>query len=207
MALENGYAAVILDGILPGLHGFDVLSELRHEPRVPVLMLAALGDESDRIAGLGIGARDYLPKAFSMRELLARLRAVTRSAGRVKTRERLLLDLAERDFAAFDRSTDVRIEAGAGGAAAGMVVSGGGACGVEGLRVVLTVADRGPGVPGEALEKILAPFFRLDSARNPKKGGTGLGLAIVRNYLGMCGGTVAARNPAGGGLELVVTLQ
>lgn len=74
-------------------------------------------------------------------------------------------------------------------------------------QVVLTVADRGPGVPEEALEKIFSPFFRLDSARDRKKGGTGLGLAIVRNYVEMCGGTVSARNRAGGGLELMVTLR
>ena len=77
----------------------------------------------------------------------------------------------------------------------------------EGDGVVLTVADRGPGVPEEALEKIFSPFFRLDSARDRKKGGTGLGLAIVRNYVEMCGGRVAARNRAGGGLELMVTLR
>jgi two-component system sensor histidine kinase CpxA len=57
----------------------------------------------------------------------------------------------------------------------------------EGDGVILVVADRGPGVPEEALEKIFSPFFRLDSARDRKKGGTGLGLAIVRNYVEMCG--------------------
>src|SRR6476661_10795367 len=78
MALEGGYAAVILDIMLPGLNGLDLLRELRRESQVPVLMLTALGDEPDRIAGLEIGADDYLPKTFSSRELLARLRAVLR---------------------------------------------------------------------------------------------------------------------------------
>ena len=68
MALEGAYAAVILDVMLPGLNGFDVLRELRRESQVPVLMLTALGDEPDRIAGLEIGADDYLPKTFSTRE-------------------------------------------------------------------------------------------------------------------------------------------
>jgi DNA-binding response OmpR family regulator len=125
-------------------------------------MLTGLGDEADRIVGLEIGADDYLPKTFSTRELLARLRAVirrsritalktgdaqqppvvvgdlhidpetrvalrdtqpltltavefdlllslARACGRVKTRERLLLEVAERDFEAFDRSIDVHI--------------------------------------------------------------------------------------------------
>jgi len=162
MALENSYSAVILDVMLPGLNGFDVLRELRRSSDVPVLMLTALGDEPDRIAGLEIGADDYLPKTFSTRELLARLRAVirrsmatarrspaegavsvgglyidpethtatidgqpmtltrieydmllalARSAGRVKSREQLLLEVAERDFEAFDRSIDVHISA------------------------------------------------------------------------------------------------
>jgi two-component system, OmpR family, sensor histidine kinase CpxA len=76
-----------------------------------------------------------------------------------------------------------------------------------GDRVILTIADRGPGVPEEALEKIFTPFFRLDTARGRKKGGTGLGLALVRNYVEECGGSVVARNRAGGGLEIEAVLR
>jgi two-component system response regulator CpxR len=75
---ENHYDAVILDVMLPGIDGFEVLRQIRAHSDVPVLMLTALGDEADRIVGLEIGADDYLPKTFSTRELLARLRAVTR---------------------------------------------------------------------------------------------------------------------------------
>jgi two-component system response regulator CpxR len=79
--LRNGeFQAVILDVMLPGMDGFTVLKQIRRFSNVPVLMLTALGDESDRIVGLEIGADDYLPKTFSTRELLARLRAVTRRA-------------------------------------------------------------------------------------------------------------------------------
>ena len=161
-ALNGDYAAVILDVMLPGLNGIDILREIRQRSQVPVLMLTALGDEPDRIVGLEVGADDYLPKTFSTRELLARLRAVlrrsmvtsrlrdeerpspvsvgglwldpsartatldekplpltqieydillalARSAGRVKSREQLLLDVADRDFEAFDRSIDVHV--------------------------------------------------------------------------------------------------
>ena len=160
--LQGEYAAVILDVMLPGMNGFDVLREIRKHASVPVLMLTALGDEADRIAGLEVGADDYLPKTFSTRELLARLRAVlrrsfltvqqqkaareapvsvgdlwidpsaravtlgdralsltpieydillslARAAGWVKTREQLLLEVADRDFEAFDRSVDVHV--------------------------------------------------------------------------------------------------
>lgn len=162
LALAVEYDAIILDVMLPGIDGFEVLRRLRARSNVPVLMLTGLGDEADRIVGLEIGADDYLPKTFSTRELLARLRAVIRrsritalqkgdahqpaavvgdlrvdpetrtaslgaqplaltavefdlllslakAAGRVKTRERLLLEVAERDFEAFDRSIDVHI--------------------------------------------------------------------------------------------------
>jgi DNA-binding response OmpR family regulator len=161
-ALEQTFDAVLLDVMLPGLSGLDVLRELRKQSSVPVLMLTALGEESDRIVGLEIGADDYLPKTFSTRELLARLRAVLRrsvmtarskepphaapivvgnlwintetrtavleespltltpveyellitlasAAGRVRTREQLLLEVAEREFDAFDRAIDVHI--------------------------------------------------------------------------------------------------
>ncbi len=77
-ALASPYHAVILDVMMPGMDGFEVLRELRKTSDVPVLMLTGLGDEADRIVGLEIGADDYLPKTFSSRELLARLRAVTR---------------------------------------------------------------------------------------------------------------------------------
>ncbi|HZR25399.1 MAG TPA: response regulator transcription factor [Vicinamibacterales bacterium] len=161
-AKSGRYGAVILDVMLPKMNGLEVLQALRRESAVPVLMLTALGDEADRIAGLELGADDYLPKTFSTRELLARLRAVlrrstltdrlsaasqanvvavgslridpashrahvgdveltltpveyeillslARAVGRVKTREQLLLEVAERDFEAFDRSIDVHI--------------------------------------------------------------------------------------------------
>jgi len=77
-ALAGDYQAVILDVMLPDIDGFEVLRRLRRESDIPVLMLTSRGDETDRIVGLEIGADDYLPKTFSTRELLARLRAVTR---------------------------------------------------------------------------------------------------------------------------------
>ncbi|TAE91669.1 MAG: DNA-binding response regulator [Verrucomicrobia bacterium] len=77
-ALGSEYHAILLDIMMPGMDGIAVLRELRKKSDVPVLMLTALGDEADRIVGLEMGADDYLPKTFSTRELLARLRAVTR---------------------------------------------------------------------------------------------------------------------------------
>ncbi|MDB6118990.1 MAG: response regulator, CheY-like receiver domain protein [Verrucomicrobiaceae bacterium] len=85
MAAAATWEAVILDLMLPGMDGFEVLKRIRRTSDVPVLMLTARGDEADRIVGLEIGADDYLPKTFSTRELLARLRAVTRRTGRTKT--------------------------------------------------------------------------------------------------------------------------
>lgn len=79
-ALSEDWRAILLDVMLPGMDGFEVLKQLRRTSAVPVLMLTARGEESDRIVGLEIGADDYLPKTFSTRELLARLRAVTRRA-------------------------------------------------------------------------------------------------------------------------------
>jgi len=77
-ALGNHYAAVILDVMLPGMSGLDVLKQLRQKTSVPVLMLTARGSELDRILGLELGADDYIPKPFNPRELVARLRAILR---------------------------------------------------------------------------------------------------------------------------------
>ena len=82
-AISDPWQAVILDVMLPELDGFEVLKRIRAKSKVPVLMLTAMGDEADRIVGLELGADDYLPKTFSTRELLARLRAVTRRSDHV----------------------------------------------------------------------------------------------------------------------------
>ena len=76
------YDAVVLDLMLPDMDGLDICRQLRTKSDLPILMLTARGDATDRIVGLEIGADDYLPKPFEPRELLARLRAVLRRRGR-----------------------------------------------------------------------------------------------------------------------------
>ncbi len=71
---------VLLDVMLPDGSGFDVARELRRDSRVPIIMLTARGEEADRVAGLELGADDYVVKPFSARELVARVRAVLRRA-------------------------------------------------------------------------------------------------------------------------------
>jgi DNA-binding response OmpR family regulator len=78
-ALDRGlFDAVLLDVMMPGMDGLEVCKRIRERSRVPVIMLTAKGDETDRVVGLELGADDYVPKPFSPRELLARLRAVLR---------------------------------------------------------------------------------------------------------------------------------
>jgi two-component system response regulator CpxR len=77
-ALSRQYSLLVLDVMLPGVRGFEVLKKIRAQSRVPVIMLTARGDEVDRILGLEFGADDYLPKPFNPRELTARVRAVLR---------------------------------------------------------------------------------------------------------------------------------
>jgi len=77
-AKNGGYDLAVLDVMLPGMNGFEVLRNLREVSSLPVLMLTARGDDNERIVGLEIGADDYLPKPFNPRELLARLRAILR---------------------------------------------------------------------------------------------------------------------------------
>ena len=74
------YDAVVLDIMLPGMQGLEVLRQLRTFSTVPVLMLTARGEDTDRILGLELGADDYLPKPCNPRELSARLRAILRRA-------------------------------------------------------------------------------------------------------------------------------
>jgi two-component system phosphate regulon response regulator OmpR len=78
---------VILDIMLPGADGLEVLKEIRRVSTVPVVMLTARGEDTDRIVGLELGADDYLPKPFNPRELLARIRAIMRRQGRPAYRD------------------------------------------------------------------------------------------------------------------------
>ncbi len=161
-ALAEKWHAIILDVMMPGCDGFEVLRRIRAKSKVPVMMLTGRGDEVDRVVGLELGADDYLPKTFSSRELLARLRALlrrtgwlaetappapmqeiivgplrinpeshavildsealqltpaefglllslARAHGRVKTREQLIEEVADREWDVFDRAIDMHI--------------------------------------------------------------------------------------------------
>lgn len=87
---------IILDIMLPDKDGLDVLKEIRRDYPIPVIMLTAKGEDTDRIVGLELGADDYLPKPFNPRELLARMKAVLRRAvpeyrGEVREKEGLFI--------------------------------------------------------------------------------------------------------------------
>lgn len=77
-ARSHDYDVILLDVMLPTLDGFEVLKQLRTTHFTPIIMLTARGDDFDRIFGLELGADDYLPKPFNHRELLARVKAITR---------------------------------------------------------------------------------------------------------------------------------
>ncbi len=78
LARENSPDLILLDLMLPRVDGLDVCRELRKTSQVPIIMVTARGEETDRVIGLELGADDYLTKPFSMRELLARIKAVLR---------------------------------------------------------------------------------------------------------------------------------
>jgi two-component system response regulator CpxR len=81
-ALEGRFDLLLLDVMMPGLDGFEMLRHFRRRSQTPVIMLTARTEQRDRIAGLDAGADDYLPKPFSPEELLARIRAVLRRTER-----------------------------------------------------------------------------------------------------------------------------
>lgn len=90
LALQNEYDLVVLDIILPNMNGLDVCREIRrHNSSVSIVMLTALGSTDDKIVGLDAGADDYLTKPFEFKELLARIRALTRRGGENASGEKL----------------------------------------------------------------------------------------------------------------------
>ena len=84
-ALSREHSLVVLDLMLPGMGGLEVLRRVREQSPIPILILTARGEDVDRILGLEIGADDYLPKPFNPRELIARIRAILRRTVRVAT--------------------------------------------------------------------------------------------------------------------------
>src|SRR6187397_2029784 len=106
-ALERDvFDAVLLDVMMPGMDGLEVCRRIRQTRQVPVIMLTARGDEADRVVGLELGADDYVPKPFSPRELLARLRAVLRRAQPDAASERLAVAGIEVDVGARTARVD-----------------------------------------------------------------------------------------------------
>jgi DNA-binding response OmpR family regulator len=85
---------ILLDLMLPGMHGFEICRALRKHTSVPIVILTARSDEIDRIVGLEVGADDYITKPFSMAELIARVRALLRRAGGPRTPEEAELILS-----------------------------------------------------------------------------------------------------------------
>ena len=88
MAIENNYDLIILDITLPSLNGIEVCKKIRAEKNTPIIMLTAKSEEIDRVLGLEIGADDYITKPFSIRELLARIKAVMRRSNIPKSEKK-----------------------------------------------------------------------------------------------------------------------
>jgi two-component system response regulator CpxR len=113
-ALNDSFDLLVLDVMLPGMDGFEILRKLRTKSRLPVLMLTARGEDVDRIIGLELGADDYLPKPFNPRELAARIRAILRrvelqsqpAGGRVEVNG-VMLDPATREVRVGDRKVEL----------------------------------------------------------------------------------------------------
>jgi DNA-binding response OmpR family regulator len=93
----RSYDVVLLDVMLPGADGFEICRRVRRKHDIPIVMLTARGDDTDRIVGLELGADDYLPKPFNPRELLARVRAVMRRARPGAVSERLTVGTLDVD--------------------------------------------------------------------------------------------------------------
>ena len=87
-ALENEYDLILLDLTLPGMDGVEVCKNLRANKNTPVIMLTAKSEEIDRVLGLEIGADDYITKPFSIRELMARIKAVLRRIGHTSSSDK-----------------------------------------------------------------------------------------------------------------------
>lgn len=199
-ALEWLPDLVVLDLMLPRRDGLQVFRRLRRVAPIPVVMLTARGSEEDRVAGLELGADDYVAKPFSPRELTARVRAVLRrAAGPVDDRGASILragDL-EVDLVAHEAVLvlSASVATSAGWSLGRRIDAGLSAIGEQ---VGALDGDECGGIPTEDLHRILDVAFRGDLARSRDTGGGGLGLAIARGLLEARAGRISVRNRLGG---------
>lgn len=116
MALENDYDLILLDLTLPTMDGVEICKKLRKQKNTPIIMLTAKSEEIDRVLGLEIGADDYITKPFSIRELLARVKAVMRRTDTSKvarenssaiSAEGLLIDIDKRKVVLDDKRVEL----------------------------------------------------------------------------------------------------
>jgi DNA-binding response OmpR family regulator len=109
---QGGFDVILLDLTMPGMDGLEVCRKIREHSAVPIVMLTARGDETDRVVGLELGADDYLPKPFGPRELLARMRAVLRRTApaaqseKVRVRD-LELDIGSREVTVGGKAVEL----------------------------------------------------------------------------------------------------
>lgn len=204
---------VILDIMLPGLDGLEVARRLRTTSNTAIIMLTAKGAVDDRVAGLDMGADDYLTKPFAFRELMARVRAVLRRHGKhfdelltfqgvtlipdicadADRLRQVLLNIVDNALKFTPVSGRVELIASSG--------SGG--------EIVIQVLDTGVGIPTEALPHVFDRFYRADPARvrSPLQiGGNGLGLAIAKELIEMHRGKIAINSTLGAGTTVTITL-
>jgi DNA-binding response OmpR family regulator len=202
---------IVLDIMLPGLDGIDLLSQLRRESDVYVIMLTAKSEETDKIIGLSVGADDYLTKPFSPRELVARIKAGLRRydqhSGGDKDRSMLTFRFEEKGVnleldlpadlpvihADEDRLSQVLLNL-VGNALQYTPPAGTVTIAVEkrSAELLITIRDTGVGIPAEHLPHLFTRFYRVDKSRSRVGGGSGIGLTIVKHLVEAHGGHVWA---------------
>jgi two-component system sensor histidine kinase CpxA len=117
-----------------------------------------------------------------------------------------LIALADREFLLRSLSNLIRNAVRYAGSAGPVVIAGVIAGSLENGEVVVTISDSGPGVPQEEIDKVFAPFYRVEASRNRDTGGAGLGLAIVKSCVEACNGRVQCRNRQPSGFEVEIRL-
>lgn len=231
--LEGGnYDGVILDIMMPKVDGLEVLRRLRQQGNpIPVLLLTAKSEVEDKVTGLDMGANDYLTKPFSTAELMARIRAMTRSQTGGQVTSRLTLGNITLDQTTFELSSpagsfrlankeyqmmelllrnprqlisillDNALKYSPQGGKLALKLE------KQGRGVLLTVSNTtAQPMERDKLSHLFDRFYRTDQSRSSQTGGYGLGLSIARSIVLAHKGKIRAESPDGTSLSVAVTL-
>ncbi|WP_138207850.1 response regulator [Haloimpatiens lingqiaonensis] len=185
--VKYNYNMVILDIMMPVMDGIEAMGRIRQKSKVPIIILSAKGEDSDKIIGLGMGADDYIVKPFSVPELIARVKSNIRRSIYYNEREANIKDKVYKyGNVEFNLNNYIVLK--------------------EGKELAMSIYDRGKGIEKSQISQIFNRLYTQEKSRNRKLQGSGLGLTIVKKLVEGMNGSIEVQSIPYDKTSFIITL-